>query len=340
LNDLNKLKSFLIKRYKLDYIPGIDNLTKEINKTYEKLNILEKARVIIESKEIDRLRKLNPVTQQQINQQEHIYKVNEENIAQMVYSLKRKLMGEPKHLLELYDINELNNKTTTIYSGKPQKVISTEVYTRIKNHLTNDIRKTKQNFEIIEAKETENAINIIAKEINVKIEITSIKKAIKELTSKWIKTWNGENKTDVYGENIFEKLLKVSGPFDFYTNYIYRKYYELVKQFTPPQAEIHTKPRTLFNGRLYDVEYLDKDWGTGQPLMSYKKEYEKNPRTQMYEVVTKVTVRKGRFPFIKIILRTEQEGKTREVWQEIPPGQVRYQIMSFGRKKNKVINKW
>ena len=134
--------------------------------------------------------------------------------------------------------------------------------------------------------------------------------------------------------NVFEKLLYITSPFDFYT--VSKEYSDLVDRFSTKNQEHYIKPRTLFNGVWYDVEYLDKDWQTGQPLKSYKRELVKNPRTQMYEVVDKITVRKGKFPFIKRTLRTEQEGVTKEIWEEIQLGKVKYQISQFGKKMKKI----
>jgi len=332
IDDLNRQRYYMVKQYKLDFVSS--DINKEITAVKEKIHVLEQIRLKFDIEELNRLRQSRK--QEQLPQFEVStdYKViNEETIFSLVNAVKRKMLEIDIQLLELYDMNELNNKTMVTYNGKKIRSISMEVYTKIKEYLLNKLHKIKPNFEILDKMAVDKAIKEISGLIGISIEITTTTNAIKQLTSKWVSSWNGQIKTDYYGENVFEKLLGVTGPFDFYK--VYREYSELVKQFTPPKQETYTKPRALFNGTWYNVEYLDKDWATGQPLKSYKEELEKNPKTGMYEVVHKVTVRKGRFPFIKVILRTEQVDKTKEMWQEILPGQVRYQTISFGRKKNK-----
>ena len=66
-----------------------------------------------------------------------------------------------------------------------------------------------------------------------------------------------------------------------------------------------------------------------------KEELVKNPRTKLFEVVKKTAVRRGKVPFILRILRTDQEGKTKEVWTEVSQGQITYRSPSFGKAKLK-----
>jgi hypothetical protein len=168
------------------------------------------------------------------------------------------------------------------------------------------------------------------------LELTTINNAVKEITQQFPAEWNGEKFLDIYGENIFEKLYK--NPLSFYK--LEREYNQLVKKFTPEQEKIYTKPHAKFEGKWYPVEFLDKDWTTGKPLLIYKKVLEKNPRTQSFEVVEKVTVRNGKFPYILRKLRTSLEGVEEDSWIEIPPGRVVYKTVDFGRKKNKKVIKW
>jgi hypothetical protein len=55
----------------------------------------------------------------------------------------------------------------------------------------------------------------------------------------------------------------------------------------------------------------------------YKSELELDPRTQRRNVVNKETVRNGTTPYIKIELRTAQEGKSREIWKEVNTGEIK-----------------
>jgi hypothetical protein len=339
MKELNILKSYIIKYYKLDTVPGLGDLARDMIKTNENIKTLTGLYVNLIHSESRQSRALNPRQEPlQPFESTNIYPtINEQVITEFVNSIKRTLIQTPINLLELYDINELNNKSTVRYNGKDIRVMQEITYNKIKENILNDITKVKSNFVIINKQTFENAIKEVLRLTNIQIDITSVPNTIKELVKNWNPKWNGEVFKDIYGENVFEKLLKIKSPFDFYTNNTIREYSELVKKFTPPEQKIYTKPRALFNETWYDVEYLDKDWGTGEPLKSYKRELEKNPKSQMYELVNKITVRKGKIPFIKILLRTEQEGKLREVWKEVMPGQVKYQITSFGTKKNRKV---
>ena len=106
----------------------------------------------------------------------------------------------------------------------------------------------------------------------------------------------------------------------------------MVRRFTPEEEKTYTRPKTLFEGKWYDVQYLDKDWGTHQPLKQYKSELQKNGRTGQMEVVNKIVEKKGKYPFILRKLQSTTLGKTLDVWTEISPGLVTYSS-SFGKKK-------
>ena len=45
---------------------------------------------------------------------------------------------------------------------------------------------------------------------------------------------------------------------------------------------------------------------------------------------------KTKFSFIKLDLRTSQEGETKNIWVEIPNGRVKYKTL-FGKRKVKSI---
>jgi len=325
INDLNKLHFYLIKQYKLDFIPGLPELNKSITQTSEKIEILEQNRVRVEREQMEYYRKnYLSVLQKRYGQlPPKIYvkpptlfypKVDELIIGELVNLVKRTLMKADINM-ELYDMNELNNKMTLT------KKEGHTAYSKIQTYLKSSLGPELNNKRFLEK-----AILKVAEIMEIPIEITSYPNAIKELTKKWKKEFHGEIFMSLYDENVFEKLLTVTSPFDFYN--VLGEYTALLQRFTPPDKPIYTKPRTTFNGQVYDVEFLDKDWGTGQPLKTYKREMVKNPRTQMFEIVDKISVRKGKFPFIKRTLRTEQEGVIKEIWQEIKPGLVRYQILN------------
>ena len=335
INELNEQRSYLIKKYKLDFVPGLTEINKSITNIQEKLEVLEQSRIKLEIEEHTRLKELNP-PQPMIPSVEEISVnyFNEFTIGQLVQSIKRKLIKLNVKLVELYDINELNNKTTVKHGGKEVRTIPKEVYTKIKDYILNEINKANVNFTNVNRIALEKAIIEVSEAKGIPVEITTADAAIKQLFKNWNDT--PANIKDIYGENVFDKVKRIVNPFDFYDNETIREYSSLVKKFTPVQTEARTLPQALFDGEWYSVQYLDKDWGTGEPLKMYKKELEKNPKTQMYEVVNKITVRKGRFPFILRKLRTEQEGKFKEVWTEVTPAQVKYKVVNFGKKKIKV----
>lgn len=347
INKLNNQHFNLIKKYNLEFIPGVEELNKNIQESQEHLNVLNKKRVTFEIEKINNWRnnyknmlerKFGPksnVPERPLTK--IIYpksNVNELTIGQLVQTVKRKIIKNEKihELLELYDLNELNNKTTVKYNNENIRTFPKETIFKIKNYLIVEIEKiNSSNFNLINNTSLELAINEVSKLIHIpQIKITTADAAIKYLTDNWPQTWNGEVFLDIYGENVFEKLLKINSPFDFYTNYY--NYSSLVKRFTPPDIPVYTKPRTMFNGVMYDVEYLDKDWGTGQPLNAYKQELQKNPRTGLFEVISKISKRRGKYPFILRNVRTEQEGKTKEIWTEVETGKVKYQVTNFGKK--------
>ena len=242
--------------------------------------------------------------------------LDKETLTQFVNSVKRKLNLNLVYYLELYDMNELMNNTRMIYNGRQQRVISTEVYTRLKQFLTTRLTTIEPEFEKVNRQSFKQAI----------LEISSI--TGKELQGDDLSTiidtkWNGETLRDVYGNNVFETLLFATNTLQFYPEQANRTYNKFIKDFTPPQQQEYTRAQAMHDGKLYTVQYLHKNPSTGQPTLMYKSELEMNPRSKRYEVVNKETVRNGSTPYIKIELRTAQEGNVREVWKEVNTGEIK-----------------
>jgi len=340
IDELNKLHFYYIKQYKLDFIPGLPEITAKISEIEKKINDLQKVFFKKQSQELDIQRKLTAPIPIQVSMEiksNNYPKINEILIGQVVQAIKRSILNLNVNLLELYDINELNNKTTVVYEGKQVRVITLDTYNKIKDFLINEMKVP--NFILINRKAMEQAIQQIANITGISIEqITTADAAIKELTSKWKPQWNGEKILDVYGENVFEKLLNSNDPFKFYK--VIREYNELVDKFTPQKQQIYIRPQARLRGdtQWYNVEYLDKDTSTGQPLTQIKEEMVRNPRTKLLEKVNKVTVRRGKVPFIKRTLKTEQIGVDREIWTEVSQNQIEYRTpnLNFGKSRIKI----
>ena len=307
------------------------SITKNIKETEETIEVLHRSRRKVQTEQMEMYRKRYlsmlqkkfkpppppPKTERKYPPLDPLI------VGECVQSFKRTYKTNLN--LSLYDMNELNNKMTVMYSGKKHRVIPLETYTSIKDYLIREIEKTETSFFIQNKKLQFKALSQVSNAAGIPLELTTFDNSVKELT-KNLKVFHGEVLRDLHEENIFEKLFYVANPFDFYDPTVYRDYALLVKKYTPTKEVIYTKPRAQFEGTWYDVEYLDKDWGTGQPLNAYKQELQKNPKMGTFEVVNKITVRRGKFPFILRRIRTAQEGKYLDVWSEVQPGQVKYKI--------------
>jgi hypothetical protein len=170
----------------------------------------------------------------------------------------------------------------------------------------------------------------IAKQKGIQLEESTITKMIKQLTDNWGTTFGGEKVFDFYGENVFQKLLYASSPFDFYKKFILHEYDVLVKKYIPPEQKMVRRPRAMLNNEWFDVHFVDKDFTSGQPLFDVIEIPTKDT------VIRKTNARRGKFPFIKKILPTNTTA-VKEMWTEIPLGKVRYQsLFEFGKSKVRI----
>jgi hypothetical protein len=327
---LNEYRAKLLYTHTIELKDDLLNITKEIQLVNKNIKDLETVKLHKQKEELQQrnkgfVQRVPVVTYEPIK-----YPViTKEIIEQFIRAYKRTLVlatvPDPYKkidLLELYDLNELQH--TTKIQGTP--IVNEHMYIKIKKYLLVEIDQQLLHQRFLLA-----AIEKISNMVSPNTEITSVSRAIENITRNWKQTYNGEVLLDFYGENLF-KILQSGDQYKFYK--VIREYDALVRMFTPPDEPIYTRPKTTFDGKIYDVEYLDKDWSTHQPLRHYKHELQKNVRTGQYEVVNKMVEKRGKYPFIKRELKTTQEGKVKEIWTEIPQSAVSYSTR-FGKKKVK-----
>ena len=78
-----------------------------------------------------------------------------------------------------------------------------------------------------------------------------------------------------------------------------------------------------YDGLLFAVEMLDKDFATGLPIDQTKIIMEKNSRTGAWTPVSKKTQKRGPYAFIQRFIGTNQIGESQIVWLEVPRGSVK-----------------
>ena len=253
-------------------------------------------------------------------------KLDKTRIIQLIYAVRRKLLPkELVYLVELYDLNELTNVSRVKYASKRQRIISSDIYIKIKKDLFRKIQSISPNFKAQFKQALQQAVGLISQAtgINIIPPTTNLTVIVKKFVKGWSPTWNGEVVKDVYGQNVFETLLASVSPFSFYSAQSNKVYETLVKKFTPPKQETYTRAQAMHDGKWYNVQFLDKNPVSGQPSLIYKSELELNPKTKRYEVVNKISTRNGVTPYIKIVLRTEQSGENKEIWKEVRPGEIK-----------------
>jgi hypothetical protein len=344
ITDLNKLRIQILNKYNLRYKRESGKLVSQLKEeTDKRIKILK----IYNTKILENYKKSGAALERTAELTTgNKYFVDSDKITEMVAAVKRKLIKQnfPNveiELLELYDMNELFNRSTSRHTvGDRQeniRFIDPVVYKKIKDYLIAEIDKSGFSISAQNNKYLEQAIKLIVAKTGIEIgDITVYQKAIDELAQKWKPTWEGEDLKDNYGENVFERLLRVSSGLGFYTRNI-SQYYMLEQKFTPKEMVINRRPKARFENTWYNVEYLDKDWVTDEPLFKIETVPELTSTGRM-ELVERKIILPGKIPYIKRVLPTNKQGKTMEIWQEVEPGQIRY--LEFGTKKNKGKGKY
>ena len=252
-------------------------------------------------------------------------------IKEVVNAVKRKLIGNK--WVELYDLNELNKNKMVSYAGKLVPAVPEKTYLAIKNYILKVLEINNiLNFDVLNKSKTLIAIDQISKAKELPFEVTTISAAINYLTGNWGTIWNGERLDDTYGENVFQKLLNVGSPFDFYRKFTIKEYDSLVNKFTPKQQEIYRKPQAEMDGKWYNVSYVDKNITTGEPLFVIKETPIMNKGKP--DFIRQIDIRPGKYPFILRKLATNQEGVFKDVWTEVSPSKIKYRSIQFGKRKN------
>jgi hypothetical protein len=331
ITELNGLRVQILNKYNIRYNQESSKLSKQLKEnTDEKVKILK----IYNSKILDEYKKVNatpfepsaPITPGNVYQY-----INSEKITELLNAIKRKLIkqnfpGVDISLLELYDMNELFNNSTSKHVKQKQqedvRYIDPIVHKKIKDYLVSEIDKQGITFLTQNNKYLELAIQQVISKTGVQIELTTYRKAIEDLVAGWKPNWQGEQILDNYGENVFQRLLLVNSGLGFYKRNA-MQYYELEQKYTPKQQVINRRPKAQFDGKWYNVEYLDKDWSTGEPLLKTETVPELSSTGRM-ELVERKIILPGKIPYIKRILQTNRQGQYLDVWQEVEPGQIRY----------------
>jgi hypothetical protein len=170
----------------------------------------------------------------------------------------------------------------------------------------------------------------------------TIKQRLELITKKWPKNYTPQNTiVDFWGRDLFEQLLQSKDPIDFYNTMIIKNYQVFIKNLTPKGVQLFRKPGILFNektgkfgneaydGRLFEVQFLDKDFTTQQPFIQTKVINEKDPRTGTWIPVNVKTQKRGPYAFILRHVGTNQIGESREIWTEIPKGSVKLYTLDY-----------
>jgi hypothetical protein len=122
---------------------------------------------------------------------------------------------------------------------------------------------------------------------------------------------------------------------------IIKNYEKLVKELTPKGVKLFRKQGILFNeksgkfgqqaldGRLFEVQMLDKDFATQLPIVQTKIINEKDPRTGLWVPINAKTEKRGPYPFILRHIGTNQVGESMEIWMEVPAGSVKMYTLDY-----------
>jgi len=239
---------------------------------------------------------------------------------------------------ELYDLNELYNKTKV--NGKT--VIDTKLYLTIQGILKNKINTyLNGDYYSINLKYQKLAISFILNLFGITQETNTITEKLQLILQNWPQYYQPSQVLDFYGTDLFYKLNQISNPFDFYNFMELRNYEVLVDENKVKGVSEFRRPMILFNeakgtfgsnaydGLLYPVEMLDKDQATKLPIPQPKVIMEKDPRTGNWLPVNKIGYKRGPYAFIKRFIGTSQVGDVQEIWMEVPKSSVNLYTMDY-----------
>ena len=354
--DVKKLKDFkatIMKKYRMEVDPNLGKIYTMLKAAEDKLRILKISRAKNIGKEttLRRIRYINflkekygklpsppPPKDIKYNQISYIL------IFELIQSYKRKLMAaaalkNPNKLIELMEFLDLNKLNYT------EGYISEFVFNKLIKQFTLEINQLiPMEIKAFNTMYFKQAINVMLDLFNLKSasdNLDTLTQKIELLVENWPKNYVSSGITDFYENDLFLKLLNISDPIDFYDQKFVRLYNHVVSINTPPKEEIYKRPQVLynpetnewgnnaFNGTLYDVHKLDRNPSTKKPIDMIKTVMEKEPRTGMY-VPVQITVQlKGKYPFIRVELRTTKEGQFITEWREAPLSAVKMYPMRY-----------
>jgi hypothetical protein len=146
---------------------------------------------------------------------------------------------------------------------------------------------------------------------------------------------------DFWGRDLMGLLYNSKNPLDFYQTMVIKNYDALVRQMTPKGMTLFRKRCILFNektgkfgeqaldGRLYEVQMLDKDFATQLPITRVEIINEKDPRTGIWKPVNIKTERTGNYAFILRHIGTNQIGESMDVWMEVLFGSTKMYTLDY-----------
>ena len=230
-------------------------------------------------------------------------------------------------ILEMYDLNEY-------YYSVGQ--ISMELYQKIKKMLIADTLEYI-NLQSINIPFLKKAMDYFDT-----TETNTLKERLAIITKKWPENYIPQSKVvDFWGSDLFGILYNSKNPLDFYQYMVVKNYNNLVKELTPRGLAPFRKRSILFNektgkfgneafdGRLFEVQMLDKDFATQQPFLQTKIINEKDPRTGLWIPVNVKIEKRGPYPFILRKVGTNQVGESMDVWMEVPAGSVKMYTLDY-----------
>ena len=353
IQKLNNIRKILDKKYKLYEEEKIGKIANEINTSEEKVKMLSNTQFTKLAEQIDTYKKryiaflkFKYTQPPPAPFKPRFYQtLNENMIKEVVQAYKRKLLTDTLQsqpaknklieLLELHDLNKLYKNT--IIDGMP--MLDQSLYILIEKKLKVSIT---QIIPDILSKFYKTSLNEMLTFFKLNVDLPTLTDKLKELKSNWPKEYTISPFIDFYGQDTFLTLLESVDNLMFYDSKLIRNFNKLVKDTTPPGKSLFRKPGVLFNettgkfgteeagnGKLFFVDFLDKDGFTGQPLNQYKVEMEKDPRTGLFIPVNRITQKRGKYPFILRELGTKQVNETFKIWTEVPQGSVKYYTLDY-----------
>jgi hypothetical protein len=343
IHKLVKYKKALMDKYKIKYSNESSLLDNLIKKTEDKIRRLQEQRVT-KIKLIYKVRNLIITNQGKVTKRENTREyypstlVNIDIIFEFVSAYKRHLIveylkGEKVpvnnliNLFELYDLNILYLRLSKINSDSYNK-ISYKLGVQINNVLKSITLKPDHEYVII-------AIDNIYKALGIPVESLDVPKKLEILIEKWPSEYPGRTGiVDSYSQDLFKKLLKVSSPFSFYSEFVQREYLGILSNL-PVYKKIENKSEMVlfdpttgnigkkaYNGYLFKAYRLNKDTNTGNPVIIHTTREEENPRTGLYVRVPVVYEQPGNYYFIKVPIINPINPNDSFRWKEVPEGAV------------------